>query len=176
MIIDSTNIALAVAVRDLLESRNWKLVLAESCTAGQIAATLGCVPGISNWLCGSFVVYRCDSKAAWLEIPLDILNNHELGPVSPVTSKLLAESALQHTPAANCSLAITGDVGPNAPQRTDGLCFVAIQLPGKKLIEAQIKLAQAAPKDAADIDARSARLREATGRALELLLRSLSEQ
>jgi nicotinamide mononucleotide (NMN) deamidase PncC len=166
-----TNIALAVAVKSRLESCNAKLVLTESCTAGQIAATLGCVPGVSNWLCGSLVVYRTSSKSSWLGVPIDVLNDPTNGPVSAKVSQLLAEAALSRTPEANWSLAITGDVGPGAPAATDGVCFVAFKL-GKEqsTIQARMQLSCVAPRDSDDIAARVARLEEATGRALELIL------
>lgn len=166
------NIKLALAVRDLLRERNARLVTAESCTAGQIAATLACVPGMSQWLCGGFVVYKSSSKADWLGIPRQILDDPKHGPVSPIASRLLCEAALAHTPDATCSLAITGDVGPGAPACTDGVCFLAVRMGSDhELVEAKIRLVSPTPHDADDIPARVARLEEATGRALELLLK-----
>ncbi len=166
------NIDLALAVRDLLRERNARLVTAESCTAGQIAATLACVPGMSQWLCGGFVVYRSTSKADWLGIPRQILDDPKHGPVSPLASRLLCDAALAHTPDATCSLAITGDVGPGAPASTDGVCFVAVRMGSDhELVEAKIQLTCPTPRNADDIPARVGRLDEATGRALELLLK-----
>lgn len=167
----SKNITLAIAVRDWLRDRNARLVTAESCTAGQIAATLACVPGMSHWLCGGFVVYRSTSKADWLGIPWQILDDPKHGPVSALSSRLLCEAALARTPDATCSLAITGDVGPGAPESTDGVCFLAVRLGSdQEIVERQIELSSPAPRDVDDIPARVARLEEATGRALELLL------
>ncbi len=166
-----TNIALAVAVKSRLEAYDAKLVLAESCTAGLIAATLGCVPGVSNWLCGSFVVYRSASKSNWLGVPESVLDDPAQGPVSSIASQLLAEAALLHTPEANWSVAITGDVGPGAPKATDGVCFVAMTLGrDRPILQTRLQLTSAAPQDADDIAARVARLEEATGRVLELIL------
>lgn len=168
---NAKNVKLAIEVRKLLELRDAKLVTAESCTAGQIAATLACVPGISRWLCGGFVVYRSTSKIAWLDIPSDLLDDPRQGPVGRRTSALLCEAALKRTPDASWSLAITGDLGPGAPAQTDGVCFVAIQL-GRtsRLLETRIGLTSAAPMSPDDIDGRVARLEEATGHALEFLL------
>jgi nicotinamide-nucleotide amidase len=177
LLMNLTNIALAVALKSQLEACNVKLVLAESCTAGQMAATLGCVPGISNWFCGSFVVYRSGSKASWLGVPEEVLDDPAHGPVSALASELLATAALRQTPEANWSVAITGDVGPGAPAATDGVCFVAIKLGrDQQIIHSRIKLACAAPRDADDLSARVDRLEEATGRALELILEHSTNQ
>lgn len=166
-----SNIALAVAVKARLEACKVKLVLAESCTAGQVAATLGCVPGISQHLCGSFVVYRSDSKSRWLGVSAEVLNDPAHGPVSALASQLLAEAALNSTPEANWSLAITGDVGPAASAATDGSCFVALKLGrNRQVVHTCLQLTSIAPRDSDDIAARVARLEEATGRTLELIL------
>jgi PncC family amidohydrolase len=173
---NSTNVALAAAVKSRLEACNARLVLAESCTAGQIAATLAAIPGVSGWLCGSFVVYRIDSKSKWLGVPESVLSDPKHGPVSALASELLASAVLQKTPEATWSLAITGDVGPGAPAETDGVCFVAIQLGrGNSAIQIRVDLKSPKPQDSFDISARIARLEEATGRALELLLEHTSE-
>jgi nicotinamide-nucleotide amidase len=173
---NSTNVALAAAVKARLEACNAKLVLAESCTAGQIAATLAAIPGVSGWLCGSFVVYRSDSKAKWLGIPERVLSDPKHGPVSALASELLANAVLEKTPEATWGMTITGDVGPGAPAATDGVCFVAIKI-GRDtpVIQVRLDLKSAKPRDTFDILARIARLEEATGRALELLLEHSSD-
>ena len=60
-------------IAKLLESQDRKLVLAESCTAGLVAASLGRIPSISRFLCGSLITYRDETKAAWLKISLATL-------------------------------------------------------------------------------------------------------
>lgn len=167
---NAENTVLAIDVRNLLERQKARLVTAESCTAGRVAATLSSVPGVSQWLCGGFVVYRSASKNAWLNIPWDVLNDPKHGPVSQLASDLLCAAALEKTPEANWSLAITGDVGPGAPESTDGKCFVTVMLGREaQLIRKEILLCGPAPLDAHDIKARVARLDEATGLALQFL-------
>ncbi|MEM8735377.1 MAG: CinA family protein, partial [Planctomycetota bacterium] len=61
-------IELAAQLRDQLEQADCRIVLAESCTAGGISATLANLPGVSNVLCGGFVVYRNASKEGWLDV------------------------------------------------------------------------------------------------------------
>ena len=60
--------AKAEVVATRLAERQERLVLAESCTGGLICATLATIPGISQWLCGSSVVYRETTKRDWLGI------------------------------------------------------------------------------------------------------------
>lgn len=168
---NAENVKLAIEVGSLLERNNVRLVTAESCTAGRIAATLSSVPGISQWLCGGFVVYRSASKNAWLNIAWDVLKDPMHGPVSQLASDLLCAAALDKTPEADWSLAITGDVGPGAPERTDGRCFVTIKLGRESgLSRKEMLLGSPAPRDSKDTAARIARLDEATCLALQYLL------
>ena len=108
----------------LLEQHALQLVLAESCTAGLVAATLARVPGISAHLCGSAVVYQVETKSAWLKIPESMLD--QPGPVSRVVAAEMAKRVLARTPHANVSAAVTGHLGPGAPRRQDGLAYTAI--------------------------------------------------
>lgn len=177
----------AIALRDQLATAQLRLVLVESCTAGRVAACLGLLPGISQWLCGSLVVYRSASKSAWLGVPQTLLDDPQQGPVSSAASSWLARAALERTPEADLAIAITGDVGPGAPPETDGYIFLAAarrpaarqevpnqpqQMPAAALDqplagaytvkEQQHHLARPAPRDSSDIAARQARLEEAT--------------
>lgn len=113
-------------VARLLASRRQKIVFAESCTGGLVSATLTEIPGISEWLCGSAVVYQVATKAAWLGVDEKKLKRP--GPVSRVVAEQMAAGVLRETPAATISAAVTGHLGPGAPARQDGLVYVAVQL------------------------------------------------
>lgn len=177
---------LAIGLRDQLASAQLRLVLVESCTAGRVAACLGLLAGISQWLCGSLVVYRSASKSAWLGVPQDLLEDPLQGPVSAAASSWLATAALDQTPEADLCIAITGDVGPGAPPATDGWIFLAaarrparqqeVLTPQQQMLAAaleqplapvclvkewQQRLANPAPRDSSDIAGRQARLEEA---------------
>ena len=158
----------AIEVRDGLAAAEARIVLAESCTAGRVSGSLAVLPGISQWLCGRFVVYRCDSKTRWLGIPPTLLSDPQIGPVSRETSNLLASAALGATPEARFGLAVTGDVGPGAPQATDGVVFIALhdRLDGN-VYERSVSLSSPPPMSASSIDERVARLNEATLAVLE---------
>ena len=177
---DNASVHLALEVRRLLAARNERLVLAESCTAGRVAACLAVVPGISQWLCGSLVVYRSATKTAWLSVPRQILDDPQQGPVSPIATRLLAEAALRQTPEADWAVAVTGDVGPGAPPATDGKVFVASRYRPAGLEaewaghQRQLQLAAPAPHDTADLPRRLRRLDEATQLVLQFLVEQLS--
>ena len=119
--------AAAVEVARLLADQRLKLVLAESCTAGLAAAALGGIPGISNWFCGSAVVYRTETKVAWLGVDPRGFLAPEPDSVGSRTSNKLVEALLANTPEADIAAAITGHLGPNAPSELDGRCFGFIQ-------------------------------------------------
>ena len=113
----------AEALAGLLATRQIRIVLAESCTAGLAAASLARTPGISQWLCGSAVVYREATKQRWLGVSRDDLEQHTA--VSQPVAGQMALGALAHTPEADLAFSITGHLGPDAPARFDGLVFVA---------------------------------------------------
>ena len=100
-------------------------MLAESCTAGLVAASLGGVPGISRHLCGSAVVYQEPTKTEWLGVSPEMLVS--CGAVSHEVAAAMTAGALGRTPHADLAAAVTGHLGPNAPAGLDGVIFVAVQ-------------------------------------------------
>ena len=52
-----------VKVASILISRGWRLVTAESCTAGLIASTITDIPGSSAYFDRSYVTYSNDDSA-----------------------------------------------------------------------------------------------------------------
>lgn len=108
----------------LLKQRNLKVVFAESCTGGLVAGSLTRVPGISDYHCGGVVVYRNATKEAYLGIPARLLKNP--GPVSEIVAREMAIRVLDLTPEADISAAVTGHLGPGAPQELDGVVFIAV--------------------------------------------------
>jgi PncC family amidohydrolase len=163
------------SIRDKLQQSGLKLVLAESCTAGLVAAELGKVPGISEFFCGSMVVYQSRTKTAWLNVATDGLEDPERGPVSQWASCSLAENLLECTPHASVAFAVTGHLGPGAPQELDGVVFGAFRARDRVRDEVRFELRAPAPSHSQDYDRREARQREATVRFLEWIARKLSE-
>ena len=156
-------IARAAKLRDAIASRKQRLVLVESCTGGWLAASMATLPGISQWWCGSLVVYRCGSKHQWLDISQAVLDDPDIGPVSELVTLQLARQALVHTIEADISVAVTGDLGPGVPPEKDGRVFCAMaNRNDQQTFRAQTRLLQPAPRDAADLTARAVRLEEAS--------------
>ncbi len=119
---DVTNSAKLLA--KVLAEKQIRIVCAESCTGGLVSNALTRIAGISEWHCGSAVVYRIETKAEWLGIDQGILIKP--GPVSKIVATLMAENTLEKTPEAHVAVSVTGHLGPNAPPRQDGLIFVGI--------------------------------------------------
>ena len=167
---DIDDAALAVEVVDRLRARGDRLVLAESCTSGLLAANLGGVAGVSETFCGSAVTYRDATKQAWLDIPSDVIRRHTS--VSAMVTRQMATQILEKTAEADLSLAVTGHLGPLAPESIDGVVFFCIGFRrvnrGEVAVvgEQQIKLID---------DDRSARQQEAASRAWRFLLSRMSD-
>ena len=109
---------------DSLRQLGWRVVFAESCTAGLVSAALGSIPGISEHLCGSAVTYRNQTKHDWLGVSQEPLVNP--GPVSQQVVQLMAQGVLNSTSEANVALAVTGHLGPDAPSQLDGLIHLGV--------------------------------------------------
>ena len=107
----------------LLGESQHKLVFAESCTSGLLAATISKVPGISQNFCGSFVTYRESLKIDSLGVQAETLS--QFTAVSAQTSTEMLAGALQRCSESTVGLAITGHLGPNAPSELDGQIFIA---------------------------------------------------
>ena len=122
----------AESLAKTLKRRQACLVLAESCTCGQASAALGTIPGISQFFCGSMVVYQDLSKTQWLGITPCILRQHTS--VSAEVTRALAENILKNTSVAHFAASVTGHLGPFSPRapksdrRREGLVFIAIAL------------------------------------------------
>lgn len=109
-----------------LQSRDLRIVLAESCTAGLVSSLLSTVPGISDHFCGSAVVYRNASKVEWLHVSEADLENPRIGPVSPQVAEQMCRGALERTPEATLAASVTGHLGPDAPPDQDGMVYIAV--------------------------------------------------
>lgn len=119
---DATDAARIVAER--LIAADQRIALAESCTSGLMAATIGSIPGVSAAFCGSSVTYRDATKRDWLGIEEKQLD--EFTAVSQSVTRQMALSLLTRTVEADWSLAITGHLGPGAPTSMDGQVHVAV--------------------------------------------------
>lgn len=124
--------ASALVLATGLRENGLKIVFAESCTAGLVSATLARIAGISEHHCGSAVVYRLDTKHRWIDVPEPLLIDP--GPVSQPVAEAMAQGVLEKTPEAGIAAAITGHLGPNAPEGMDGLVWMAVAVRGSSVI------------------------------------------
>ncbi|QDV48560.1 CinA family protein [Gimesia fumaroli] len=116
----------ATQVKGALTRQGQRLVLAESCTGGLVANLLTSLPGISEYFCGSAVVYRWDTKMKWLGVKPETLE--EYTDVSIETACEMALGVLRQTPEASVAASITGHLGPDAPQQQDGVICIAVAM------------------------------------------------
>lgn len=100
---------LARLVIDDARQRNLRIVTAESCTGGLIAAALCSIPGASDVFERGFVAYSNRAKQELLGIPGDMIA--DLGAVSEPIVRMMAEGALENS-HAHISIAVTGVAGP----------------------------------------------------------------
>jgi PncC family amidohydrolase len=127
-------------VARLLKATNLKVVFAESCTGGLVSGALTKIAGISANHCGGVVVYRNETKQAYLNIPAALLKNP--GPVSREVAELMALRVLEMTPEADISASVTGHLGPQAPPKLDGLVFIAVARRGTSRNKPEVAIKQ----------------------------------
>jgi nicotinamide-nucleotide amidase len=101
--------ALVEALAEALRARDLRVVSAESCTGGLIAAACTSVAGSSRWFERGFVTYSNEAKTELLGVPAAMIANH--GAVSEAVARAMAEGALRHS-RADLSVAVTGIAGP----------------------------------------------------------------
>jgi nicotinamide-nucleotide amidase len=89
--------------------RNLKVVTAESCTGGLVAATLTAIAGSSDVVERGFVTYANEAKREMLGVPWDALLGH--GAVSEPVARAMATGALAHS-QADIAVSVTGVAGP----------------------------------------------------------------
>lgn len=116
--------SVATELASLLAKKRRRIVFAESCTCGLVAALLGQVPGISQWLCGSAVTYRVASKIAWLDVNAKTIAQHTAE--SSATTTEMASGILAETVEADLALAVTGHLGPGVPENVDGKIMICL--------------------------------------------------
>ncbi len=102
-----TNLAL-LTMDDAAEKR-LRLVTAESCTGGLVAALFTDLAGSSKVFERGFVTYSNRAKEEVLGVPGDMLADY--GAVSEPVVRMMAEGALENS-RANIAVAITGIAGP----------------------------------------------------------------
>ena len=103
--------------------------MAESCTAGLVAARLADIPGSSDVLLGGVIAYADDVKRELLGVPAALLA--EYGAVSAEVARAMAEGARAAT-GAEVGIAVTGVAGPGggSERKPVGLVYLHVSAPG----------------------------------------------
>jgi nicotinamide-nucleotide amidase len=114
----------ASEVLSLCNRHRFKLVTAESCTGGMIAAAFTTTSGSSVVFDRGYVTYSNRAKIDDIGVPADLIEEH--GAVSEPVARAMAEGAIK-TARVDIGLAVTGIAGPTGgtPQKPVGLVHIA---------------------------------------------------
>jgi nicotinamide-nucleotide amidase len=115
---------LARLLIDEARQRSLRIVTAESCTGGLVAAAICAIPGASDVFERGFVVYTNRAKQELLGVPGDLIA--DLGAVSEPVARMMAEGALEAS-NAHVAVAVTGVAGPGGgtPMKPVGTVHIA---------------------------------------------------
>lgn len=154
-------VALARRVIESNKAAGRRIVVAESCTGGLVAAALTEIPGSSAVLDRGYVTYSNEAKAAELGVSEDLID--AFGAVSIACVYAMAQGALERS-GADVAVAISGVAGPDGgtASKPVGTVMFARAVRGEATPEAESKLFE--NEDRAGVR------RQATLCALELLL------
>lgn len=138
-----------------------RIVLAESCTGGLVAAALTEIPGSSAVLDRAFVTYSNEAKKETLGVAGDVID--AFGAVSIACVYAMAQGALEHSDA-DVAVAVSGIAGPEggSEQKPVGTVVFARATRSAEDREAESRLFEAEDRSGVRL--------QATLCALELLL------
>jgi len=118
-------LSLARQVIHLYAEQKKRIVTAESCTGGLVAAALTDVPGASAVFERGFISYSNDAKIDVLGILPEMLDQY--GTVSAEVAEAMAKGALEYS-HADVAVSVTGIAGPKGgtPSKPVGLVFFGL--------------------------------------------------
>jgi nicotinamide-nucleotide amidase len=120
---------------DLLQEKNKRLAVAESCTGGWIAKVITDLPGSSVWFDCGFVTYSNEAKQQMLQVNPKTLDAY--GAVSEAVVAEMAEGVLDNS-SADMSLSVSGIAGPGggtADKPVGTVCFAWKSRDSKSICE-----------------------------------------
>ena len=117
-------ISLSSELGELLKERNYTLATAESCTGGNISATITAVPCSSEYYKGSIIAYSNEVKMNLLQVKEQTLIKH--GAVSEETVREMVKGAMKSL-NTDCAVATSGIAGPSGgtPDKPVGTVWIA---------------------------------------------------
>ena len=106
------------------KAKEYKIVTAESCTGGLVAAAITAIPGASAVLERGFVTYSNEAKTEMLGVPAELIERR--GAVSQEVALAMVDGALKNS-RADIAVAVTGIAGPDggSEQKPVGLVHMA---------------------------------------------------
>ena len=119
---------LAERIGQALLEAGWRIVTAESCTAGWIAKALTDVPGSSRWVDSGYVTYSNTAKMRDVGVSARTLAEH--GAVSEATVREMANGARRAT-GVEMAIAVSGIAGPDGgtAEKPVGSVWFAVATP-----------------------------------------------
>jgi nicotinamide-nucleotide amidase len=150
MSVADAHAALAATLGQALLVSGHRVVTAESCTGGLVAAAITAIAGSSDWFERGFVTYSNEAKCELLGVPRALIDTH--GAVSEPVARAMAEGALAHSDA-DCALSVTGIAGPGGgtPTKPVGTVCFGWCVPGSSALA----LTHSLPGDRGAVRARS---------------------
>lgn len=114
----------------LLKEKEIKLVTAESCTGGMIAAAMTDRAGSSVVFDRGYVTYSNQSKTDLLGVSMNVIDNY--GAVSSQCADFMALGALENS-QADLALSVTGIAGPGggSDEKPIGLVYIGVCVVGR---------------------------------------------
>ena len=152
-----------------LSDRREILATAESCTGGLIASTLTDISGASKWYAGSIVSYQLSAKHRWLSVEPQATAEDDA--VTETVARAMV-AGLWRRSNITMAAAITGHLGPNAPQHLDGVVWVAVS----RACEVENGVQTSARRHPLQSSSRGSRKREAATIVLQTLIELLADQ
>lgn len=113
--------------RELLAA-GWRIVTAESCTAGWIAKALTDIPGSSQWVDSGYVTYSNIAKIR--DVGVSARTLAEEGAVSEAAVREMANGVLRKT-GVEMAIAVSGIAGPDGgtAEKPVGTVWFAVATP-----------------------------------------------
>jgi nicotinamide-nucleotide amidase len=117
--------SLEMVIGKLLREKKKTLCTSESCTGGNIAHLITCIPGSSDYFVGSVIAYSNSVKAQLLGIDKRIIEKE--GAVSEPVIRVMAEGAKRILKTDYC-VATSGIAGPGGgtPEKPVGTIWIAV--------------------------------------------------
>ena len=128
--------SLEEVVGQLLRERHLRIALAESCTGGLATSRLTDVPGSSDYVDRSVVVYSNTAKTELLGVPADLIAAH--GAVSdPVAAAMAA--GIRERSGVDVGVGITGIAGPGGGTESKPVGMVCIAVASDETVARTFK-------------------------------------